>query len=215
MRLNFIKKVYLILTVQLIFTAGLVTLACFHDPFARFMHENKWLFWVCFAVSIILMYVLACVRTAARKVPINFILLAIFTFAQGYIVAFTTTMYDPTTVFIAAVLTAAVVVALTIYACTTKTDFTVCGGLLFVAVMILFVASLISMFFYNKWVSIVISALSVIVFSVYLIYDTQLILGRGQLKLTIDDYVFAAMTLYIDIIRLFLEILKLVGQARR
>lgn len=161
------------------------------------------------------MYVLACVRTAARKVPINFILLAIFTFAQGYIVAFTTTMYDPTTVFIAAVLTAAVVVALTIYACTTKTDFTVCGGLLFVAVMILFVASLISMFFYNKWVSIVISALSVIVFSVYLIYDTQLILGRGQLKLTIDDYVFAAMTLYIDIIRLFLEILKLVGQARR
>ena len=203
------------MAVQLIITAGFVALACFNDSFARFMHENKWLFWVCFAVNLVIFYVLAYIRTATRKVPINYILLIIFTLTEAYIVAFVTTMYDPTTVFIAAVLTASVVVALTIYACTTKTDFTVCGGVLFVAVMVLFVASIFSFFFYNKIVSIIISALSVVVFSIYLIYDTQLILGNGKLKLTVDDYIFAAIRLYIDIIRIFLEILKLVGHARR
>ena len=192
-----------------------MALGCFNDSYARFMHENKWLFWVCFAVNMILMYVLAYVRKATRSVPLNYILLVIFTLTEAYIVSYTTTLYDPTTVFIAATLTAAVVVALTIYACTTKTDFTVCGGVLFVAVMVLCVASIFSFFFYNKIVSIIISAISVVVFSIYLIYDTQLILGNGKLKLTVDDYIFAAIKLYIDIIRIFLEILKLVGHARR
>ena len=214
-RLNFIRKVYTILSVQLVSTAALVAAACFVDAFARFMHEHKWLFWVCLVVNLIVFYVLVYVRAACRRVPLNFVLLAVFTLTQAYMVAFVTTLYDPTTVFIAALLTAVIVVALTVYACTTKTDFTVCGGLLFVAVSVLLVASLISMFFYNKWVSIVISALSVIVFSVYLIYDTQLILGNHKHKLTVDDYIFAAMMLYLDIVRIFLEILKLVGHARR
>lgn len=195
-------------------TAGFVSLGCFNDNYARFVHENQWLVWVCLGVSIVIFYVLIYVRTASRKVPINYILLGIFTLCQSYMVSAVTTVYDPTTVFIAALLTAAIVLALSIYACTTKTDFTVCGGLLFVCMMVLFVASLLTIFFYNKILSIIISALSVVLFSIYLIYDTQLILGRGQLKLTPDDYIFAAMNLYLDIIRIFLEILKLVGHAR-
>ena len=173
-----------------------------------------WLFWVCLVVNIVLLYVLVYVRSASRKVPLNFGLLSVFTLTEAYMVSCVTSVYDPTTVFIAAVLTAAIVVALTIYACTTKTDFTVCGGLLFTALMALIIASIFTVFFKNRILQIVISAISVVVFSVYLIYDTQLILGNGELKLTVDDYIFAAMNLYLDIIRIFLEILRLVGQAR-
>ena len=205
---------YLILSVQLLLTAAFVTASCFHDGYTRFVHENMWLFYVCMVVSIILMYVLIYVRTASRKVPLNYILLSLFTLCESYMVSCITAYYDPTSVFIAAVLTAAIVVALTIYACTTKTDFTVCGGLLFTCMMALFVASLLTIFFRNKILVIVISALSVILFSVYLIYDTQLILGKGELKLTPDDYIYAAMSLYMDIIRIFLEILRIVGSAR-
>ena len=173
-----------------------------------------WLFWVCLVVNIVLLYVLVYVRAASRKVPLNFGLLGLFTLTEAYMVSCVTSIYDPLTVFIAAVLTASIVVALTIYACTTKTDFTVCGGLLFTALMALIIASIFSIFFQNRIVQIVISAVSVIVFSIYLIYDTQLIIGNGELKLTVDDYIFAAMNLYLDIIRIFLEILRIVGQAR-
>jgi len=39
-------------------------------------------------------------------------------------------------------------------------------------------------------------------------------MGNHKYKLEKDDYVFAAMILYIDIIRLFLLVLRLLGKAR-
>lgn len=47
----------------------------------------------------------------------------------------------------------------------------------------------------------------------YIIYDTQLILGKGEASLGIDDYIFAAMSLYIDIVQLFMYILQLLGNS--
>ena len=46
-------------------------------------------------------------------------------------------------------------------------------------------------------------------FSIYLIFDTQLILGRFGMQYEIDDYILAALNIYIDIIQLFLFILNL------
>jgi FtsH-binding integral membrane protein len=114
---------------------------------------------------------------------------------------------------IAAILTTAITLALTLYACTTKTDFTICGGLMFVLGMVVIVGSILSIFFRSRIFQVIISAISVVVFSIYLIYDTQLILGNGELKLEVDDYIFAALNLYLDIITIFLELLKLLGNS--
>ena len=54
-------------------------------------------------------------------------------------------------------------------------------------------------------------ALGVLVYSLYLIYDTQLIIGNVGVQYSIDDYCFAALNLYIDIIYLFIRILQLIG----
>lgn len=52
------------------------------------------------------------------------------------------------------------------------------------------------------------------VFGIYLIVDTQLIMGGKQVELAIDEYILAAMMLYIDIIQIFLYILRLLGDRR-
>jgi FtsH-binding integral membrane protein len=52
------------------------------------------------------------------------------------------------------------------------------------------------------------------VYSLYLIIDTQLILGGKNLELTMDNYVLGAVLLYIDIIQLFLQILKILGKKK-
>ena len=52
-------------------------------------------------------------------------------------------------------------------------------------------------------------------YSLYLIYDTQLILGKFGSEYNIDDYCFAALNLYIDIIYLFIKILYLIGNSRK
>jgi len=52
------------------------------------------------------------------------------------------------------------------------------------------------------------------IYSIYLIIDTQLILGGRNKELTLDNYILGAIMLYIDIVQLFLEILKIIGRAR-
>ena len=50
--------------------------------------------------------------------------------------------------------------------------------------------------------------LGIVVFGLYLIYDTQLILRKYGLKYSIDDYIIAALNLYVDIIEIFIYILR-------
>ena len=212
-RLNFIKKVYCILTVQMMLTTGVVACALVYPEYDKFAQQNMWLLWTSLALNLISMYALVYSRTAARTVPYNYILLFIFTITESYMVSLITLKYDPQTVLIAAGLTVALFLGLTFYACVTKTDFTICGGLLFSMLLVLIFASIFSLIFKSRQLEIIISAISLVIFSIYIIYDTQLIVGNGEIQLEIDEYVFAAMNLYIDIIQIFLEILKLLGDS--
>ena len=56
--------------------------------------------------------------------------------------------------------------------------------------------------------------LMAIVYSVYLMVDTQMILGGKNKELGLDDYVLGSVILYADIISLFLKILQLLGKKK-
>ena len=53
-----------------------------------------------------------------------------------------------------------------------------------------------------------------VIYCVYILIDTQLILGGKNKELTLDNYVMGAMILYVDIIGLFLKILQLLGEKK-
>jgi len=76
------------------------------------------------------------------------------------------------TVLMAATMALGIVVALTIYAFCTKTDFTVLGGFLFCFGMILTIFGFFMIFSYSKTAHIIYSALGCVFYSLYLIYDT-------------------------------------------
>jgi len=112
--------------------------------------------------------------------------------------------------------------AMTLFAFCSKTDFTGFGPYLFAALLVLIFMSTIclmmSFFIQVKWLYMAYNALGVLIFTLYIVYDTQLILGEWgghQVQFNIDDYVLAAMTLYLDIINLFLHLLALFGSGRR
>ena len=73
---------------------------------------------------------------------------------------------------VAAGLTAAMVISLTLYAIFTKSDLTDCGGFLLVCSVVLLVGGIISIFWRNKWLQLILSIVGVIVFGIYLIFDT-------------------------------------------
>ena len=57
----------------------------------------------------------------------------------------------------------------------------------------------------------IISIFIVILLCVYLLIDTQLILGGKSFELELDDYVFGSFILYIDIIGIFVRLVELFG----
>ena len=112
-------------------------------------------------------------------------------------------------------MTAGMTVALTIYAMCTKTDFTVCGGLFFVITIGVLMLMLVGLFMsFVTWWHPLISAILVILYGLYLIYDTQLIAGGKSHEISMDDYVIGALILFTDIMSIFLELLKLFGDKR-
>jgi FtsH-binding integral membrane protein len=212
-RLGFIKKVYLILATQLVFSAYMVVLSIYNESYRQFLKDYPFVIIIAAVLSIVISYALICYKTIARKVPQNYLLLALFTICEAYLISSITLQAEPELVLIAAVLTAGIVVSLTIYAITTKTDFTMMGGLLFMLLMTLILASFLGFFFRSKGFQIVISSFSVIVFGLYLIYDTQLIVGGKRRELSIDDYIVGALMLYIDIVQIFIELLRILSIA--
>jgi FtsH-binding integral membrane protein len=209
-RIGFIRKVYGILSAQLALTVSLMALA-FVDSINNFLRHHIEIFWIALVLSLVIIIPLACFRSLARGVPQNYILLFAWTLCESYMLATCVSFYDGKTVMMAGGLTLAVTVALTVYACTTKTDFTFCGGFLFCFGTILFVWGLFSLIF-GFYSNTLYCCLGVVCYSLYLIYDTQLIMGKFGNEFSIDDYVFAALNIYLDIIQIFLYILQILGR---
>ena len=54
-----------------------------------------------------------------------------------------------------------------------------------------------------------------LIFSMYIVYDTQLMMGgKHKYSLSPEEYIFASLSLYLDIINLFMYILMIIGAAR-
>lgn len=105
-----------------------------------------------------------------------------------------------------------VTLSLTLFACQTKYDFTLLHSGIFTLCVILFIVTISSVFFpYNKLVQLIIAGFGAFLFSLFLIYDTQLIVGGDhKYSFSPEEYVFATLTLYLDIINLFLRILRII-----
>ena len=64
-------------------------------------------------------------------------------------------------------------------------------------------------------ISLVIAWAMGIVYTIYLLVDTQLLLGGKKKSVSLDDYALGAVIIYTDIIQLFLQILKVLGEKKK
>ena len=205
-RIGFIRKVYGILSLQLLITFGLVCFTFIHK-FRNFLHDHLYLFYIATIFEFIILIMLVCCKKLSRKIPINYILLFIWTFLESFIIATLTSFYNYKIVLSAVGITVGMSVGLTAYACYTKKDFTYYGGILFFLSFILMFFGFFGLIF-GQWMNILYCTFGIVVFGLYLIYDTQLILRKFGLKYSIDDYIIAALNLYVDIIEIFIYILR-------
>lgn len=116
---------------------------------------------------------------------------------------------DETQVVQALVITVGVFVGLTLFTFQTKLDFSGLGPFLFAGLMGLITAGLVNIFIpFGQSFDLAIACGGVLIFSGYILYDTQQIMKR----LSIDEPVLASLSLYLDFLNLFLYILRIVSR---
>lgn len=92
----------------------------------------------------------------------------------------------------------------------TKRDLSPMSRVLWFIVLGLFIVSLINIFFFNSVVYFITSVVGVIVFSIYIAVDTQMMKENAQIGTT--NLVWSdALNLYLDLINLFIYLLNIFG----
>jgi FtsH-binding integral membrane protein len=217
-RNGFIRKVYSILSVQLIITFGAVFL--FQIPSIKlFIFKNQSLagniLVFCSLAFLTLFLVLVCNRNLSRTVPYNYYILFAITLCESLVCGIVSSLYSFQIVATALALTIISTLAITFYACTTKTNFSYYRMGMFIVFSQLFMIGLIASLFRLQALYALYTFLMTIMIGIYLVYDTQLIMGKFGVGYSVDDYIFATLEIYMDIIRLFLLILRIVAKFSR
>lgn len=201
-----------LLSAQLLLTVAVTAVFLFHQPTKLYVLSNPWTFWVAFASGFGILIYLGCSEGARRRHPENMIWLFLFTLSEAFIVGTASSMYQTDIVFMAMALTGGLTLMLSAYAMQTKRDFTTSGGVLFTLLYVFIFGAIINMFFHVKMMNLIISVCGAFLFSAYIIFDIQLLMGGHKLEISPDEYVFAALNLYLDIINLFLYLLQILQE---
>ena len=214
--MKFVRKVYAILACQLTITTSMIAAVQYNDKFRTYAIYNQGMAWACFAGAMTSMCAIVC--CLGRKVPHNYILLLIFTLCESYMVAGLTARYEPNLVMTAGLATALVTIALTVYAMYTKVNIEIFYAMVFVIYLAMFPLMIFGFFIRLKALYILYCCLGLVFYSIFLIIDTMQICNSnkslGGYAVEYDDYIIGALQLYLDIIMIFVYILKILGAAR-
>ena len=163
-------------------------------------------------ITIFISFSILCFYKYFKKFPSNYIILSIYTICHSYLIASISTLYDEESILISFGCTLGMFFALSLYACFTKTDYTILGGFIcsFIMMILLF---LILFSFVFKILNLAICCIMISLLSVFIVYDTQIIIGgkHKAKRLSLNDYCIAAIIIYTDVLSLFLQILGLCG----
>lgn len=207
-RLAFLRKVYGILSVQLAMTTLVSGFIMLTPSIQLFMVRNSWIMMINILANVVLTFPLIAKR---QEYPTNFYLMGAFTLCNSLSLGMIISQYDLLIVSQAFFLTAIIVIGLTMYTLQSTKDFQWMGGMLYSALMVSAVGGLLHIFFRNSAMETMLSVLGAFIFAGYIIYDTQLIMKH----LSAEEYVIGVLNLYMDIINLFVKILKILNQLKQ
>lgn len=203
-RQMFIRKVYSLLSLQILATVVVGFFIRLNEPLKNWCLNNMWLYFV--SIAGVFGFMIAA-HFKAKSYPTNLICLAGFTLCEAYGVGLACSFVESDLVVQALLITFVIFIGLTAFAFQTKYDFTSWQGALGMAVWALIGWGFVTMFFphQTKGMEMLYSGIGAIIFSGYIVVDTQIIMKTACL----DDEVPATIKLYLDILNLFLFILRM------
>ncbi|MCC7531095.1 MAG: Bax inhibitor-1 family protein [Candidatus Melainabacteria bacterium] len=204
-RSSFIQRVYMLLIVTLLVTAA-----------GAYYGVTTGLAVKYFFPALIAELIVFFIALGVRRMPvINMVVLFTYTSLSGFTLACVIERYlsrgQADIVWQAGVLCAVIFGVLSTYVHVTKKDFDWMGGFLFVALIGLILTGIAFFFWPNSFAMFAWSCISAFVFSGFILYDTSRIL----LKFDTNEVVSAVLELYLDVVNLFLDLLRILSYLRK
>ncbi|KAL2809598.1 inhibitor of apoptosis-promoting Bax1-domain-containing protein [Aspergillus granulosus] len=204
-RMQFIRKVYAILTVQLLLTTVMSSISFFSESYRHWIQSHFWIMIVSVFGALGFLLVTYWKR---KSYPANLLFLSGFTILEAYSISVVTSFYESEIVVQALILTLGLFVALTLFACQTKYDFTnwmpYLAGSLWFLILFGFVGAFVP---FSSTTNLIYGGLAALIFSGYILVDTQLILRHFH----VEEEIAASISLYLDVLNLFLAILRILN----
>lgn len=200
---------------QLLVTTIFKGLETFHQSTKMLMRKNMSLFILGIVITFGVIIAFAHVKNLRRKSPENVILLFIFTVAGSITVAIGTIPYSPDKCIMGFSVATLLCFALSIFALLSTTDLTIKVGCALIAAITVMLIFSVATFFPSKLITVIIGSVGAAIFSIYPIYDMQLkVEGEHKYSIASEGIVFAVITIYLDIINMFMYILTILGSSR-
>jgi FtsH-binding integral membrane protein len=207
-RATLVRRTYSLVLASVVVTIGAVAFAMSQPSMMQEVQAHPWITLACVFVPLLL------AQRARTSFPQNIGFVFLFTFAEGLWLAPFIALAErsnPGVASEAGLLTFTAFSALTAYAFVSRRDFSAWGSFLTVGVVVLVVAMLVNMFVQSAGAMVWMAAVGVLIFSGLLVFDTW----RIRNVYGPDDYVLAAVSIYLDLLNMFLFIISLLGGGRR
>ncbi|XP_056092434.1 protein lifeguard 1-like [Rhinichthys klamathensis goyatoka] len=210
-RKAFIRKVFSVVTIQLLVTFTVVCVFTFSKTVKTAVQGNIWVYLSSYIIFAVVAMCLAVCSTFSRTHPWNLLGLSVVTLSLSYMVGTVASYHNTEAVVIALGSTVVISFAIIIFSAQTRLDFTICNGILLILAVNLLMFGFFSIFFYSRVLQILYGCLGALLYALFLAVDCQLVMGRQKYSLNPEEYVFAALIIYLDIIMIFLYILMIMG----
>jgi len=223
LKMDFVRRVYTILSTQLLLTVGIIVLfvgLSFSDfdataatDFGRTLLGSSWVL----LVALLPVLLLLCFLFSVKNIyPINFVALFLFTAAEGALLGVLVVYYYAAgygqQILIAGGITIGIFAVLTLFTMQTTVDFNYLGPGLVTFAFVLVFWSIFCLWLpgVGAFAAIqLISLFGALIFCGFIIYDTNMIMKY----MGVDDAIIAAIELYLDIVNLFVFLLAILSCA--
>jgi len=201
----FVRKVYSILFCQILATCIVGGGLSQSKQAVFWVQTHVWAFYVPLFGTLINLGLLYWKR---HSHPLNFVLLSTFTLLEAFTLGITVAFFDNVIVMQALLITLGVFLGLTMFTFQSKYDFSGLGPWLFGGLIALLMTGIVGIFIpFSRTMDLIYAIGGCLLFSGYIVYDTYIINSR----LSPDEFIMGAISLYLDFINLFISILRLLN----
>ena len=206
-RAALVRRTYALVFVGVLCTIAGATFALSQPQLMQAIVAHKFIAFACFFAPLLM------ANAARNAFPANIALVLLGTFVAGVFISPILYLYgrsQPGLITQAAILTIGAFGVLTLYAFVSRRDFSAWGSFFIMGAWVLIGTSLLNLYFRNPAMDLWLAGMTVIIFGGLLVFDTW----RIRNVYGPDEYVGAAVNIYLDLLNLFLGILRVLGGRR-